>query len=156
MSVKIRVLWSSILSSATLHLRCTASMLRLPALLVRILCFVSGSYLDVLNSYLYAVRIALCWSARLPLWRSGFPAGTCQSSRGWRWPWSSLSKVVTPIWSVLLDSEYTDLQLAVSHVNIQGWTWLNDLQVLFGLHPSAGHVCSWCCDLMVDPETPAP
>ncbi len=35
-------------------------------------------------------------------------------------PWSSLFIVVTQTWSVLLDSEFTDLQ--VSDVNIQGST----------------------------------
>jgi hypothetical protein len=38
---------------------------------------------------------------------------------------------------IYLDSEYVDVQ--VPDVNI--CIGLNDLQVLFGLHPSASHVC---------------
>ncbi len=42
------------------------------------------------------------------------------SSLRQRWPWSSLIIVVTPTWSVLLDSEYANLPVPV--INIQGWT----------------------------------
>jgi hypothetical protein len=43
-----------------------------------------------------------------------------------------------PSVSVLLDSEYMDLQVP----DEMSYAGLNDLQVVFGLHPSAIHVCS--------------
>jgi hypothetical protein len=47
--------------------------------------------------------------------------------------------VVTPMWSVP-DSEYKDLQ--VPDVLAAGSCFSDALQMLFGPHPSAVHVCS--------------
>ncbi len=40
-----------------------------------------------------------------------FPAVSRCSCKGWRWPWSSLSIVVTLTWHVLPDIEHADLQV---------------------------------------------
>ncbi len=48
--------------------------------------------------------------------------------------------MVTPKWSVLLDGEYAYLQ--VPDVLVAGRCFADALQELFGLHPSAVHVCS--------------
>ncbi len=50
--------------------------------------------------------------------------------------------VLTQTWSVLLDSEYADLQVPEPDVLAAGRCFADALQVLFGQHPSAVHVCS--------------
>ncbi len=44
------------------------------------------------------------------------------TSLGWRWPWSNLSIVVTPTWSILLDSEYETFKFLTSIFRVE---WLS-------------------------------
>jgi hypothetical protein len=101
----------------------------------------AGSYVDVPNSYWHACCLNRSLLECLPPAaeaRVQFSAEICQLSRtsslGWRWPLSTLSKIVTLTWSVLFDSEYADLQ---------GWTTRKCYSAYILVQLICFHVCSW-------------